>query len=115
MTDRERLIKVLNEAFIKCDDNFGMPNIEQVADYLIANGVIPLPCKVGDTIYRCGDPIKKVYEWEIEHIEIYFDEIVFVDDSDNVFTADDIGKTVFLTREEAEKALEGMRKEGDVK
>ena len=31
--------------------------------------------------------------------------VVFVDDSDNVFTADDIGKTVFLTREAAEKAL----------
>lgn len=35
------------------------------------------------------------------------DEIVYIDDSDNVFTADDIGKTVFLTREEAERALKG--------
>lgn len=105
MTERDRLKKLLNEAFIKSDDNFGMPSIRQVTDYLVENGVIALPCKVGDTIYRCGDPIKKVYEWEIEHIEIYFDEIVFVDDSDNVFTADDIGKTVFLTREEAEEAL----------
>ena len=58
---------------------------------------IELPCKVGDTIYRCGDPIKKVYEWEIEHVELYLDEIVFVDDSDTEFTAEDIGKTVFLT------------------
>ena len=71
MAERDRLKKLLNEAFIKSDDNYGMPNTNQVTDYL----------------------------------EIYFDEIVFVDDSDNVFTADDIGKTVFLTREEAEKAL----------
>lgn len=36
----------------------------------------------------------------------YEDEIVFIDDSDNIFRPDDIGKTVFLTREAAEKALE---------
>ena len=72
---------------------------------------IVLPCKVGDTIYRCGYPSKKVYEWEIEHVKLYLDEIVFVDDSDNEFTAEDIGKTVFLTREEAEKALKERERE----
>ena len=105
MTERERLIELILSADISLfgtDKSFA----EVYADYLLEKGVIVLPCKVGDTIYRCGDPIKKVYEWEIEHVELYFDEIVFVDDSDNEFTAADIGKTVFLTREEAEKALE---------
>ena len=69
--------------------------------------LVRLPCKVGDTIYRCGDPIKKIYEWQIAYVEVYDDETVFVDDSDNTFVEADIGKTVFLTREEAEKALEG--------
>ena len=68
--------------------------------------LVVLPCKVGDTIYRCGDPIKKIYEWQIAYVEAYEDETVFVDDSDNTFVEADIGKTVFLTREEAEKALE---------
>ena len=68
--------------------------------------LVRLPCKVGDTIYRCGDPIKKIYEWQIDYVEVYEDETVFVDDSDNTFVEADIGKTVFLTREEAEKALE---------
>ena len=87
--------------------------IQKLAEYedLEEQGLLlRLPCKVGDTIYRCGDPIKKVYEWDIEHIEIFYDEIVFIDDSDNSFTVGDIGKTVFLTREEAEakmKELEG--------
>ena len=67
--------------------------------------LVVLPCKVGDTIYRCGDPIKKIYEWQIAYVEVYEDETVFVDDSDNTFVEADIGKTVFLTREEAEKAL----------
>ena len=69
--------------------------------------LVRLPCKVGDTIYRCGDPIKKIYEWQIAYVEVYEDETVFVDDSDNTFVEADIGKTVFLTREAAEKALEG--------
>ena len=64
-----------------------------------------LQCKVGDKVYRPGG----IYPWDIEHIEIYGDEIIFVDDSDNIFRLDDIGKTVFLTREEAEKALEGSK------
>ena len=68
--------------------------------------LVVLPCKVGDTIYRCGDPIKKIYEWQIAYVEVYEDETVFVDDSDNTFVEADIGKTVFLAREEAEKALE---------
>ena len=68
--------------------------------------LVILPCKVGDTIYRCGDLIKKIYEWQIDYVEVYEDETVFVDDSDNTFVEADIGKTVFLTREEAEKALE---------
>ena len=68
--------------------------------------LVILACKVGDTIYRCGDPIKKIYEWQIAYVEVYEDETVFVDDSDNTFVEADIGKTVFLTREEAEKALE---------
>ena len=68
--------------------------------------LVVLPCKVGDTIYRCGDPIKKIYEWQIAYVEVYEDETVFVDDSDNTFVEADIGKTVFLTHEEAEKALE---------
>lgn len=69
--------------------------------------LVVLPCKVGDTIYRRGDPIKKIYEWQIAYVEVYEDETVFVDDSDNTFVETDIGKTVFLTREAADKALEG--------
>lgn len=115
-------------AFINPDDAGGMYNLRDIGEYgsnelllEIANRLaeyedmeeqgllVRLPCKVGDTIYRCGDPIKKIYEWQIAYVEVYDDETVFVDDSDNTFVEADIGKTVFLTREEAEKALEGSR------
>jgi hypothetical protein len=45
----------------------------------------------------------------ITKVEIYEDEILFIDDSDNIFRPDDIGKTVFLTREDAKKAIGGRR------
>jgi len=61
-----------------------------------------LPAKPGDIIYR---PEALQFCWVITKVEIYEDEIVFIDDSDNIFRPDDIGKTVFLAREEAEKAL----------
>ena len=112
-------------AFINPDDAEGLYNLRDIVKhgsdellYEIANRLaeyedmeeqgllVRLPCKVGDTIYRCGDPIKKIYEWQIAYVEVYEDETVFVDDSDNTFVEADIGKTVFLTREEAEKALE---------
>jgi len=60
-----------------------------------------LPAKPGDIIYR---PEALQFCWVITKVEIYEDEIVFIDDSDNIFRPDDIGKTVFLTHEEAEKA-----------
>lgn len=69
-------------------------------DTLKTNNIISLSLKVGDTVYRKGDDIKKVYVFEIEHIEIYEDEIVYYDDSDNEFTESDIGVTVFLTPED---------------
>ncbi len=68
---------------------------------------VTLPCKVGDTIWR---PDALQYSWDIVFATVYPDEIDFTDDSDNVFTADDLGKTVFLTREAAEAAKEAQGK-----
>ena len=103
---RERLMQLLQEAggqaaYYDGDDAYGV-----AADYLLDNGVIVPLVMVGQTVYRAGDPIKKIYEWDLVCIEAYEDETEYVDDSDNRFTADDIGKTVFLTSEAAEAALE---------
>jgi len=62
-----------------------------------------LPAKPGDIIYR---PAALQVCWVITKVERYEDGIVFIEDSDNIFSPDDIGKTVFLTKEEAQKALE---------
>lgn len=57
--------------------------------------IIELPCKVGDVVYQ-EDGVR-VYPFTVE-------KIVF-DTGFIAFDENAIGKTVFLTREEAEKAL----------
>lgn len=85
--------------------------IEKVAAHLLAEGVIALPVKVGDTVYVLGQTghtptVLKgtvdqfVFNKNSSHIDIGFDNSFAWD-----YRAEDFGKTVFLTREEAEKAL----------
>lgn len=124
---RDRLIELLDNAFVKCDDNYGMPNSSQVADYLLDNGVIVPPCKVGDKVYlilkktRFGYILAKpkLVEADIISIRLYtnkrfiwcaeYEEIGYdysIHKEVKSFKLSDIGTTAFLTREEAEKALE---------
>ena len=86
----------------------------------IENGtLIELPCKVGDTVFRIGKAInveKQRYElyvqdYTIIKIEIYEEEILFVDDSDNEIYIVDFGETVFLTKAAAEKKLKELKGE----
>ena len=94
MTDRERLIDLIKEA--KKHTKNANSDLERnmiFADYLLEHGVIVLPCKVGDTLY-CESASKGQItylrapdlEWIVENKEIF-------------------GKEIFLTREEAERAL----------
>ncbi len=73
--------------------------------------LIRLPCKVGDTVYFWWREIH-LEDVEIKEIMLDGNEIIF--DAFSVynhlaFRKSDIGKTVFLTREEAEAALKGVR------
>lgn len=111
---RDRLIELLNKKYDHFCDQCGVNKdsyyTESLADHLLENGVIVPRCKIGQAIYRIDD--KSVFDWwDVEHIEIYAEEIVYIDDSGNQFTDEDIGKTVFLTREEAEQALKGGAEE----
>ena len=73
--------------------------------------LVVLPCKVGDTIWK----IKAVFSYfskpmedRVERIIITNSEILVYCTSGTKFSVNSIGKIVFLTREEAEKALEGL-------
>ena len=105
MTDRERLIDLIREA--KKHTKNANSDLERnmiFADYLLEHGVIVSPCKVGDKVYRPSDCLG-VVQFVIISFNIYESEMFFTDDSENIIYLSDIGKTVFLTHEEAERAL----------
>ena len=78
--------------------------------------VVVRPCKVGDTVYEVTSR-KTVSEYRVKAIRvelfctfIEWDIVAgFVDKSIFGVSVNEIGKTVFLTREEADRALEGKR------
>lgn len=118
MTDRDRLIELLEDT---AHEKSGMPSFSEIADYLIANGVIVSPCKVGDKVYSFCDVFGVILPYVIQNFGVGFmgkdrpnywfweatshatetDELL--DEID--FDLDEIGKTVFLTKEEAEAKL----------
>lgn len=67
--------------------------IEKVAKHLIANGVVVLPCKIGDTVWvvskNCAEPFSAKFR---------LDDI------------DQFGKRVFLTRAEALRRMRGAKR-----
>ena len=120
---RDRLIELLNDATFGVNvhtlaDHLKKETIEAVADYLIANGVIVPPCKVGDTLYVISQTKDKrimpfVNQYKATSIGIGKRKCIVYHEMDGyikLFKQDDFGKTVFLTREEAEQALKGENK-----
>lgn len=106
MTDRDRLIELLRKSGASFEN--ALP--EEIADYLLANGVIVPPCKVGDTVYFldaiCGRDdycINNCCCIECTHGELKVYEIDF-----DLSMYKEIGKTVFLTKEKAEEKLKEL-------
>ena len=110
MTERERLIELILSADISLfgtDKSFA----EVYADYLLANGVIILPkLKHKQTLYLIYNKTIKPLQVSSYMIRPEFNNLLQIHLYKNGFngccTLADIGKTVFLTKEEAEKALE---------
>ena len=121
--DRERLIEILKLGSCPspylCDENCKYANLERcyeerTADLLLEHGVVLLPCKVGDRLYEVtGRKTVSVYKVKAIRVELFslfieWDIVEgFVWKSLSGINSDEIGKTVFLTREEAEQALKG--------
>ena len=82
-----------------------------IADFLLANGVIVPPVKIGQTVYvvsRYYGGLWRIHECRVFDLTIYEKHIFMrLVDRDYNFGMEisEIGKTVFLTKEEAEKAL----------
>lgn len=108
---KDRLIDLLHDSDLSLDS-------VRLADHLLANGVIVPPCKVGDVVYIVVNPysflpLKKAVEGEVVSIHLHeyglFLRVLF--DTKKIKGCYDynlnwrLGKDLYLTREEAEKAL----------
>ena len=93
---RDRLIELLDKNYIFAED---------IADYLLENGVIVPPVKVGDVVWLISDNGQYVFDTDVEIVFCDRDGIYIETIRNDVFTEVDFGKTVFLTKEEAEVAL----------
>lgn len=91
--------------------------LRELAEADKGDRVVVLPCQSGERVFAILDGEKHVRECEVEHAVLDDWRKVFairpVGYAQNAYYAPfgAFGRTVFLTREEAEKALEAMRKE----
>ena len=121
MTEREKLIELIERADNECRNRVGCDTCKAygrgkdclhylIADHLLSNGVIVPPCKVGDTVFEfsCDDPFLEYPNYYVVPSTVCSFIIFTTEDMHNM---DCVGKTVFLTKEEAEKALK-ERSEG---
>ena len=118
---RDRLIAIIEAAKDEYYKGIGKPRKfleEYIADHLLAAGVIVPPCKVGDLVYVVDGKTDGIVEGQITNLEYNFytaprewitvkGRYPFFGELEEKNRIDLLlGKTVFLTREEAEKALE---------
>lgn len=138
---RDRLVELLSiipcnaeSCSAVCDgrcqefDDLDRCQIGQLADHLIANGVILPPCKIGDTVYYVHETywdkdykkyistkylkenILQIFERPDDETNLML-EIISFDYSD---IGDWLNGRIFLTKEEAEQKLKEMRVDNDL-
>ena len=136
---RERLIQLLSRYFnigdsytynltrvksafavgtVDLDDfeEYTKDDLANLTDYLLDNGVIVPPVKVGQTVWSIVEGFNHVLEGKIYEYTVRSDGMAYIRFTRHgYFTGsamdDAIGKTVFLTHEAAEAALKAREKE----
>lgn len=127
---RERLVELITE--FETNDKVRCPKYDEpfcegceydlgaecdktsiLADYLIANNVVVLPCVVGQTVW-CIYNYEKPKEFQVAVLSVSEHHYSFtIEANEGVFKhycdKDAVGKWVFFTKEEAEAKLREMR------
>lgn len=118
MTDRDRLIEFIKDS-LKRHIGKSCNLAENITDDLLANGVIVPPCKVGAEIFGVFDnddeQRKEIYEgkvlcFSLDENNLLWAKMRYKNCLTYWHTIDDFGKTVFLTKEEAEEKLKERKK-----
>lgn len=111
MTCKDCLHYEICEAYSPRDSYATLHCAEECVCFTDRSEWVWLPCKVGDKLYKVVPDFEKprgslkIQEYTISVIIAD----VLITNPYNAFKVNRIGADVFLTREEAEKALEGMK------
>ena len=101
-------------AILRLGDGMTLMRLRELAVADQEGRVIVLPCKVGDTVYFAL--LGRIIEKQVFSIVSFSNSTrIYCGGTSEYFRPEDIGKTFFLTREEAEKALREMEGKKDGK
>ena len=118
MTERERLAEMIAECITIRECSFAKdkrPTCEELADFMLARGVIVPPCKVGDVVWMVRN--FQIERWKVvdivkaaSYMKLGIKFIARgVRSAPVLINTSCIGEIVFLTCEEAEAALAERR------
>ena len=120
MTAIEKITEILKAYTKKHNITASSVILEEYAEELVANGVIMLPCKVGDIVYSITHN-NRINKETITDITIFLDQYAppYIECDtkcevsgyfyNSYFDCNLFGKTVFLTKEEAEEKLKELK------
>lgn len=108
-------LSMMGKAISEITEFDGLPidRLRELAEADKDGRVVVLPCKVGDTVYFVNKQILEfaVVGYAVDETGISWVYSEHVDKTghtyERTFSPDRIGKTTFLSREEAEKAMKG--------
>ena len=113
--ERKRLVELIENFFEEeIGASFVKGFLDKFADHLLDNGVIVPPFKIGETLYDVseyvyGIPCPEIYEMENDRMTIEKlengDFIFIYEDAE--IRHEDMGVTIYSSREQAEQALKG--------
>lgn len=108
----EVMAKAMDMEEILGDEYYSVDRILELLKADKAGRLVVLPCKVGDVVYGFhGEKtiLPMVAKWIETNTDGWCIAVQYAPMTPRFYQFSDFGKTVFLTREEAEKALEAMK------
>ena len=93
-------------------DEYDLDRLRELAEADGEGRCVVLPCKRGDVLWTFHTyPSERVYSFHVTDLSTLNGRTMLNTDIMGVVDARDVGKTVFLTRAEAEKALKARGQE----
>ena len=94
----------------------GVARLRELAEADKDGRVVVLPCRQGDELWTyCNHPVKRVYSFTVSDVSTLNGRTLLNTRCLGTISPEDIGKTVFLTREEAEREIQEMEGKKDGK